>query len=322
MADDIKIKVGVRSDVKAGMDQVVRDVERGARGIKVDRAMSGKGFMEVFGKAIRGDISGALEELQERMGNGMRSITAKALVWGGGIATAIVAGFKAGNQLDEMFGISSKIANFFVPKGPVGLDELTKRLRANRNAAEKEIEDAKKLAQESAKKDVENQKAIIEEKRDAIAKIEDDAFEKGQRMDKVREELEAKKGFGGGFASIAARLTGKRDLTVAEKADDDMKRLTDRDYDRQQKDLEKETARAQKRLELREKMFANKNIKGGFADRVREANKAALDVEGKRDFLTDYERQMQRLNKEQKELMQGIKENTATLKILEQIVKV
>lgn len=321
MADEIRIKVGVQSDVKSGMDNVVRDINSGARNIKIDRAMSGKGFMEAFSKVLRGDISGAIEEMQERMNGGMKSLTAKALVWGGGIATAIVAGFKAGQQLDKMFGISDKIAGLFVKAGPTGLDENTKRLRANRQAAEKEVEDAKKLAQEVAKKDVENQKAIIEERREAISKLDDDAFEKGQRMDKVRGELEAKKGFGGGFASIAARLTGKRDMSVAEKADDDMKRLTDRDYDRQQKDLEKETKRAQKRLELREKMFANKNIKGGFADKVRDVNNRALDVEVKRDFLTDYEKQMQLLQKEQKELMQDIKRNTATLKVLEQIVK-
>lgn len=318
MADDIKIRVGVQSDVKSGMDKVVRDVRGGMDRIKGE---SGKGFKEAFQKIITGDFSGAIEDLQNRMDAGMKGIAAKALVWGGGIATALVAGYKAGQKLDTMFGISDKIAEFFVPKGPTRIDEATQHLRLRRQAEEQRVADELKLKKEMAQKDVDNQKKVIEEKQDALDEIEKQAFEKGERLKDVQEKLAERKGFGAGFKSVAARLVGLKDMSFAEKADDDMRRMTDRNYDRSQKQQEREAARMQRRLELRQEMLANPNIKGAFADRARERIKMALEVEQDRAFATDYERLMGKIARDSNKALHDIKDQTAKLKILEQIVK-
>ena len=318
MADEIKIRVGVQSDVKSGMDKVVRDVRSGADRIRSD---SGKGFKEAFQKILTGDFSGAIEDLQNRMDAGMKGVAAKAFVWGGGIATAIFAGYKAGQKLDTMFGISDKIAEFFVPKGPTGIDENTQHLRLRRQAEEQRVAEEKKIKKEAAQKDVENQKKIIEDKQDALNDLEEDAFQKGERLKDVQEKLAAKKGFGGGFRSIAARLVGLKDLSFAEKADDEMLRMTDRNYDRSQKQQEREAARMQRRIELQQEMLANPNIKGAFAERTRERIKMALEVEQDRDFATDYERLMGRIARDSNNALHDIKKQTAALKILEQIVK-
>lgn len=332
MADEIKIKVGVQSDVKSGMDGVVRDVRSGMNRIRSD---SGKGFKEAFQKIVTGDLSGAIEDLQARMDGGMKSITAKAFVWGGGIATAIFAGYKAGQKLDTMFGISDKIAEFFVPKGPTRIDEETQHLRLRRQAEEQRVEEEKKIKKDAAQKDVENQKKIIEEKQAALNELEEDAFQKGERLKDVQEKLAARKGFGGGFRSIAARLVGLKDMSFAEKADDDMRRMTDRSYDRSQKQQEREAARMQRRIELRNEMLSQPEvagsvsglkktgatIKGAFAERTREQIKMALEVEQDRDFATDYERLMGRIARDSNKALHDIKTQTAALKILEQIVK-
>jgi len=135
MADEIKIRVGIQNNVKPGMDAVVRDVENSAK------SMRGKGFMEAFSKAIRGDISGALEDLSARMGKGFGGLAGKAALWGGGIATALMAGWKAGTKLDQMFGISDKIAAAWTKSADqIGQkwDAFYKRLRKARMDAEHE----------------------------------------------------------------------------------------------------------------------------------------------------------------------------------------
>lgn len=174
MADDIKIRVGVQNNVKAGMDGVVRDVRGG-----LDRSMRGKGFAEAFGKMVRGDISGALEDLQERMGKGMNGIAAKAVVWGGGIATALFAGFKAGKQLDEAFGLSDKIG------GAIG-NMLTKQVGPTAEQTATKEANRARWAEEDAQK-----KAFEDYKKGVIDQTEVEIMQREEAIDALQKQKEA-----------------------------------------------------------------------------------------------------------------------------------
>ena len=110
MSDEIKIKVGVRSAVKAGMDDVVKDINKGGDEIEKTAGNHGKGFSKAFLRGFKGDFSGGIETIMSKMGIEAESWKGKAIIWGAGIGTSIVAGFKAGKIVDEMFGISDKIA--------------------------------------------------------------------------------------------------------------------------------------------------------------------------------------------------------------------
>jgi hypothetical protein len=226
MADDIKIRVGVQSSVKADMDRLVADMNKGVasmpkatigelleRGKVIDvarrkekaieeneaildavkqsaqgqaaeykkvadkiseefgiagaksgaaykRSLSGSGIKSALTQIMRGDVSGAIESLSEGLNLGMKSIAAKAVVWGGGILTAFTAGWKAGKALDEMLGISSKIANIWAGPALKGVGDTVERLRA----ARKEAEAIKAAAEETANFEAKRAGIIAERK--------------------------------------------------------------------------------------------------------------------------------------------------------------
>lgn len=217
MADDIKIKVGIASSVKADMDRLVADMNKGVasmpkatmgelleRGKAIDtarkkekaieeneaildavrqsaqgqaaeykkvaekiseefgiagdksgaaykRSLSGSGIKSALTQMMRGDVSAAIESLSEGLNLGMKSIAAKAVVWGGGILTAFTAGWKAGKALDEMLGISSKIADLWAGPALKGVGDTVKELRAARIEADAIREVAEKTAQANAR---------------------------------------------------------------------------------------------------------------------------------------------------------------------------
>ncbi|MEI8138943.1 MAG: hypothetical protein WCI03_03645 [bacterium] len=160
MGERMEMEIVGKNSTGKGWDQVEQDAKARARRINntlnsdgglfggkpgADKSMQGKGFMEAFGKAIRGDFSGAIEDMQARMGAGMKSMTGKALIWGGGIATALAAGWKAGKALDDMFGISDKVAaawNRAAVVAGYAWDKFYKSLRAKRLQQEAEIQSA------------------------------------------------------------------------------------------------------------------------------------------------------------------------------------
>jgi hypothetical protein len=147
--DAIRIQVGVASNVKAGMDSVVKDINSAKPRIEAIGKDSGKGFAEAFGKVLRGDISGAVEDVQRKLAEGGKKISAVGLVWGAGIATALVAGVKAGIKLDEMFGISDKIGNALAKQFGTQEDELLRikveGLKRRRQAEEKHAAEVAEL---------------------------------------------------------------------------------------------------------------------------------------------------------------------------------
>lgn len=110
MGNDITIKIGVNSSVAAGMDQVNKDLKKSGSAIESTAGDHGKGFSKAFVKGFKGDFSGSLETIMDKMDADMESGKGKALIWGAGIGTAFFAGWKAGKMVDEMFGISDKIA--------------------------------------------------------------------------------------------------------------------------------------------------------------------------------------------------------------------
>lgn len=144
MQDDINIVIGAKSDVRAGVNQAERDLRRGVDRMRdnMDRAMRGKGFMESFGRIFRGDISGGIEELTDKAGaGGGKGLFAKFAMIGGGLATALVAGWKAGRALDDMLGISDKVSaawNKAAVEAGNAWDKFYKKLRSDRERAEKE----------------------------------------------------------------------------------------------------------------------------------------------------------------------------------------
>jgi len=152
MSNDIRIRVGVESAVRAGMEAAVRDVkEVSKQGMRKAGGDSGKGFAEAFGKVLRGDISGAIEDLQNRMGGGMKGLAAKMTVFGAGMATALFAGWKAGTKIDEWLGWSDKLSNALVKHFGDTEDELLriqlKGLRKRREAMNKEMADMPKFVE-------------------------------------------------------------------------------------------------------------------------------------------------------------------------------
>jgi len=122
MSDDIKIRVGVQSDVKSGMSKIVKDI----RGQSEEM---GRGFGAAFRQAAQGNVQGAINAL-----------------FGGAVAGAGIAGWQAGKALDEMFGISDKVSaawNRAAESSGRAWDAFYKGLRANRVAAEKDLTEEK-----------------------------------------------------------------------------------------------------------------------------------------------------------------------------------
>lgn len=241
MGDDIRISVGVKSNVKQGMDQVVNDIDNGTKKIpqKLERAMSGKGFMEVFMKAVRGDISGAIEDLGERMGTGFNGIIAKAAVWGSGIATALFAGFKAGEQLDKTFGISDKLSKLFVQKESTGLDPETKRLRAQRQEREKADADEIKAYKEKIAKENE----MLE---DQTKKIKDEMEDRRREGKMFADQIENM----GTTADIISKLAGRGDMTGEQEVQRQYRMALDRDFRKSEIRQEREVARERRRRDM------------------------------------------------------------------------
>ena len=253
MADDIKIKVGVQSSVKADMDRLVADMNKGVasmpkatmgelleRGKVIDtarkkekaieeneaildsvrlsaqgqaaeykkvadkiseefgiageksgaaykRSLSGSGIRSALTQMIRGDVSGAIESLSEGLNLGMKSIAAKAVVWGGGILTAIAAGWKAGKALDEMLGISSKIADLWAGPALKGVGDTVEKLQAARKEAEAIKDAAEKTAQANAR--FEEKRSNIRMDRSAIGGTAQDKLNvENERMVKLFNE--------------------------------------------------------------------------------------------------------------------------------------
>jgi hypothetical protein len=244
MSDEIKIRVGVQNNVKAGMDGVVKDVRGG-----IDRSMRGKGFMEAFTKAIRGDISGAMEDLSERMGAGMNGIMGKAVIWGGGIATALFSGFKAGQQLDKIFGLSDKIggalANRFGVQEDHGLKAQVEQLKAARKereaAANEEIENQRRMAK-AAISGIEAQNKAISEKeiiQQEVA-IQDKLEERNWRN---RAEASGKQ------QGLFGRLMGRGNRDFGAEADYTSKMALDDGFRREEQNADRQEKRAASRAE-------------------------------------------------------------------------
>jgi hypothetical protein len=101
-------------------------------GSEYSKSLNGSGIKGALTQLVRGDISGAIESLSDGLNIGMKSISAKALVWGGGIATALIAGWKAGQRLDEMLGISDKIATAWAGAANNIRDSMTRSMAAVR----------------------------------------------------------------------------------------------------------------------------------------------------------------------------------------------
>lgn len=117
---------------------------------KFDDAFAGSGVRGALTRLVRGDISGAIQSISDMMGAGMRGVIGKGVVWGGGIATALLAGFRAGQFVDKMVGdiskafggtgegLSDRLAKMIGgAKVDVAIDARLKALRALRSEAEK-----------------------------------------------------------------------------------------------------------------------------------------------------------------------------------------
>lgn len=158
MSEKLEMEIVGKNSTTKGWDQVEADAKKRAKKIQdavgreggifgdtgkvQDKGGSGKGFSEAFLKAFRGDISGALEELTGRMGGAMKGLAGKATVWGAGIATALAAGWKAGGMIDDMLGISDKVAkawNRAAVAAGKSWDDFYKGLRTKRLQQEAEI---------------------------------------------------------------------------------------------------------------------------------------------------------------------------------------
>lgn len=257
MADDIKIKVGVQSNVKAGMDGVVRDVEKGADRARqaVDKSMRGKGFAEAFSKVLRGDISGALEDLQERMGKGFSGIAAKALVWGGGIATALIAGFKAGQKLDEMFGLSDKAGGWLGNTFGTKLDD----------AAKSQMDAAKKARQQ---RDDNDTFAANAEARSQAMRDEGDPFAEWAKMSD----------------DDRAKASASHDAQIKQEVE------SYKDGERQKQDAARRTAEIEAEFsEMRKAQMAEQTQarRQAVSDEITQLNKLKANLGGRLDSAQD-----------------------------------
>lgn len=151
MGNDITVKVGVSSSVAAGMDQVSKDLQKGGAAIESTAGSHGKGFSKAFVKGFKGDFSGSIETIMDKIGADMESGKGKALIWGAGIGTAFFAGWKAGKMVDEMLGISDKVAkawNAAAVEAGKAWDEFRLKLRKIRQDEEEAV---KQTAEQESK---------------------------------------------------------------------------------------------------------------------------------------------------------------------------
>jgi hypothetical protein len=318
MSDEIKIRVGVQNNVKAGMDGVVRDVRQGSQHFEQIGKTGGKGFAEAFGKAIRGDISGAMAGLNESLEGGMKGLTAKAVVWGGGIATALFAGIKAGQQLDKAFGLSDKIGGYFAGKFGAQEDTGLKQQLEDLRAARKEREEA-------AKEEIENQRKIkqaaidgIEAQNEAIqdlgAEASKMAFQRAIDQKRFNEQAQA----GGEKQGIVGRIMGRGDLDIQGVADRDMKAALDDDFRRQEADAERQVTRADNRrkklLDMARKAGSEGRARSPQLQRVWDAERKATDAADLRNNLDQLQKRAAEASIEAQKNALETAENTREIK--------
>ena len=241
MADDIQVKVGVKSTVGDGMKGVVEDIEKVGREISNKGTESGKGFAGAFAKGFRGDFAGAFEDIMAKLGADMKASKAKAVVWGAGITGALVEGIKTGMQLDEKFGISDKIANWWAGETPTGLDENTKRLREQREA--KEASEAK--AKEDYKAGLKKQNEQLDDEIDEAKQDQQNLQNQKEGFLKDKEGMGVKRDF-------FSRLMGGSDRNAEQQVDHLQRLSIDRDYRRQEEARDKYANRIRKRTERME----------------------------------------------------------------------
>lgn len=251
MANDITVTVGARSDVANGMNQVVSDVQRGADKAKValDKSMSGKGFKGIASAFATGDISGAFEQLREKMESQSKTLTAKAMLWGGGIATALFAGIQAGMAIDQKLGISDKISKWWTKD----IDKANEELRVKTEAMREQRRAKEKAAEEARKKE-------ISDKEDAITKRQQDNDDAEYERSKTEKENQLNKSIQikenqaildktSKKSSFVGRLLGRGDMEGMEGAEYDARRAFDKDFERQERATDKAMSRSKRRFD-------------------------------------------------------------------------
>jgi hypothetical protein len=312
MADDIKIRVGVQNNVKAGMNGVVRDIERETSRLGTSsKGATGRGFMEGFMKLSRGDISGLIADLQERLGAGMSSIAGKMLLWGGGIATALVAGFKAGQQLDAALGLSDKISAALVNRfGTMEDDALKQKVAAMRKSRE--------TIEAEKKKDIESQIKMIEE--------ENAVIEEAEKVSKERAIFDAEaRQLWNKHAKAAAteqdaigRITGRPNEDFQATADRSLKIGLDRNFYKQEKQAEKDANKMRRRQEKLQEMSDADALAGRKSNPQIERFRRAMEKQEQADMIKKNLDDLQkRANEAQIEAMKNAKitaDNTGLIK--------
>jgi len=126
MSDDIKIRVGVSNNVRAGMGGVIRDIQNEGKN-------TGTRFGTAFRQAMSGNISGAMNAL-----------------FGGLVAGAAMAGWNAGKAIDQAFKISDNVANWWtkgLDAAGAAWDQFYKKLRAQRETLASLLTSGNKLDQ-------------------------------------------------------------------------------------------------------------------------------------------------------------------------------
>lgn len=277
MADDIRIRVGVQSNVKAGMDGVVRDVEAGGRSSskRFDAAMTGRGFKETILKIFRGDISGAIDDLAHKFDNKMSAAAVKV----GGVLTAAFTGFQAGQLLDRSFGLSDKIGGAFAKRfgesedqGLKGFDKFREAYRSQLDKLGKEEESTGESS--DAKKAREN----VENLTDALAQLREVASGVTGKAAGVAEKM---------MSELESRL--KRAESLKEKIDrleSAIKPLEADNRALEQRGQEREAAALQATLKRQgiEEAVKAAGFEPGAIGRM--VGQGARDMQAQADYLT------------------------------------
>jgi len=127
--------------------------------------------------------------------------------------------------------------------------------------------------------------------------------------------------FTGANDKLARQITGLSEKTVEEQAADDIRRINSPAYDRQQKRMERDAKHTEHRLNMREKMLANKDLHGPWVDRARAAVAKARNAFEKRQHVEDYEEVIAKASRESRNFLEKIKDATEYLKKLEDDMK-
>lgn len=153
MPDSLKINIEATNGTAAGWDSVEAEAKSraGRIGDEVDKSMRGKGFKKAFGSMLRGDFSNAFETLTAKAGGDFDSLKARMITWGAGLATALWAGWNAGKKIDEAFGISDKVAAWWVSGAKAAEDSWDRFYKKLRHAREEADKSFKILTETDAK---------------------------------------------------------------------------------------------------------------------------------------------------------------------------